>query len=413
MLLRTYEKTCAALVATLLTCAANAAAQSIPPVPKTIYNFGGTSGDGTIPYSLSVRGNTVYVGTKIGGTGGVGAVVEMIPPASPGGAWTDNAIYSYPIFCCGEDNFNPQVTAGEDGNVYVITGYGTIFALLPPASPGGAWTQTVTYDFPSQNNASAPVALIEKNGVVYGVAGGGDGLVFSLIPPTSADGAWSQTTLYNFMAGNDGAQPNSLVMDSHGVIYGTTFAGGFEDLGTVFSLTPPASRGGAWTENIIWSFNGGATPAYPRGIAFGADGVLCGASYEGGVVDSDCGTFGCGTVFSLTPPATHGGFWNETTLYSFTGGFDGRYPIANVAIANDGSLWGVTSSSNPPLTVFSLAPPATSGDPWTLALHYSFKLGDGYPSVPGLVTSRKGTIYGATSGGGSFSAGTVFSILRP
>jgi len=408
MLVNTNKKTSITIFATLLACAATTVAQSTPPVPKTIYNAGGT-GDGAVPYSISVMGNTVYSGTKVGGSSGFGAVIKLNPPTSVGGAWTDTVIYSFPV-CCEEDNWDPKVMAGEDGNVYVITGYGTIFALMPPASPGGAWTPTTTYQFASENNGDDPAALVEKGGVVYGVATGGNGTVFALVPPASPDGAWTEATLYAFMGGHDGAQPNSLVMGAHGVIYGTTFAGGVEGLGTVFSLAPPSSPGGAWTEKVIWTLDGGIDPADPMGIALGGDGVLYGASAQGGVVDSDCGVLGCGTVFALTPPAAPGGLWNESTLYSFTGGFDGRNPIAGVTIANDGSLWGLTSSSNPPTVVFSLTPPITSGDPWTFALHYAPNLADGYQPIPGLVKGRNGILYGADAAGGSFGGGTIYSV---
>jgi hypothetical protein len=47
----------------------------------------------------------------------------------------------------------------------------------------------------------------------------------------------------------------------------------------------------------------------------GACGVLYGTTWLDGS--------GSGTVFQLTPPASPGGAWTETTPYSFTGGSDG------------------------------------------------------------------------------------------
>ena len=71
-------------------------------------------------------------------------------------------------------------------------------------------------------------------------------------------GAWTETVLYTFGAYNtkgDGNQPrSSLVVGAGGVLFGTTFAGGANNLGSVFELIPPATQGGTWTESILHSF---------------------------------------------------------------------------------------------------------------------------------------------------------------
>src|SRR5579863_989240 len=63
------------------------------------------------------------------------------------------------------------------------------------------------------------------------------------------------TTLYNFTGQNgDGATPYAMAMAESGVLYGVTTDGGTLQMGTVFSLTPPGSPGGVWTEAVLWSF---------------------------------------------------------------------------------------------------------------------------------------------------------------
>ena len=53
---------------------------------------------------------------------------------------------------------------------------------------------------------------------------------------------------------------------------------------------------------------------------------------------------GCGTVFQLSPPPTKHGRWSETTLHSFNVGGDGYYPDAGlVRDAQTGDLYGATS----------------------------------------------------------------------
>ena len=99
------------------------------------------------------------------------------------------------------------------------------------------------------------------------------------------------------------------------MLYGTTYLGGNSHMcfiatdehgcGTVFSLTPPASSGGAWTETMLHSFGDGRDGAYPNGgLVVGSGGVLYGNTTTGGgggVAGSGCGGEGCGTAFKLKP----------------------------------------------------------------------------------------------------------------
>ena len=62
--------------------------------------------------------------------------------------------------------------------------------------------------------------VAEANGETYG-----EGIVVKLTPPEAAGGAWVQTTLYTFGRCNRAARrdPNTLTVESGGIIYGTTF----------------------------------------------------------------------------------------------------------------------------------------------------------------------------------------------
>jgi uncharacterized repeat protein (TIGR03803 family) len=127
----------------------------------------------------------------------------------------------------------------------------------------------------------------------------GCGTVFSLTPPATPGGAWTETVLHDFaFTGGDGAVPEAgVVIGTSGVLYGTTAYGGASDAGTVFSLTPPASPGGAWTETVLHDFTGGSDGRYPEaGVAMGKSGGLFGTTDLGGA-----GTCNCGTVFALKP----------------------------------------------------------------------------------------------------------------
>jgi uncharacterized repeat protein (TIGR03803 family) len=60
-------------------------------------------------------------------------------------------------------------------------------------------------------------------------------MVYELSP---ADGGWILTDLHDFN-GSDGRDPiGDIVLDANGNLYGVTFAGGANDFGTVWEITP-------------------------------------------------------------------------------------------------------------------------------------------------------------------------------
>ena len=110
------------------------------------------------------------------------------------------------------------------------------------------------------------------------------------------DGSWTHKTLHNFKEdGHDGfSLRGDLRFDSSGNLYGTTEAGGSEDSGTVFDLTPNGD--GTWTEKILHQFkNDGQDGRGPSaGVIFDANGNLYGTTVVGGA-------HGGGTVFEVVP----------------------------------------------------------------------------------------------------------------
>lgn len=70
-----------------------------------------------------------------------------------------------------------------------------------------------------------------------------------------------------------------MVVGKDGVLYGTAEAGGAYNWGTVFSLTPPTSAGGAWTQAVLLSFdkNNGGNPL--GALVTGPNGVLYGTTF--------------------------------------------------------------------------------------------------------------------------------------
>jgi len=107
----------------------------------------------------------------------------------------------------------------------------------------------------------------------------------------------------------------------------------------VYKLTPPASSGGAWTETTVHNFLGGTTDGSgPTGsVLIGKSGVLYGVTISGGTGN---GGFG-GVVYQIVPPAPGAG-WKESVIYDFTLTTDGGNPYAGVITDSSGNLYGTT-----------------------------------------------------------------------
>jgi uncharacterized repeat protein (TIGR03803 family) len=348
-------------------------------------------------------------------------------------------------FTDGYDGAQPYggVAVGGDGVLYgtAIQGGeyngGVVFSLRPPASPGGAWKQTVLHEFDlvGDGYSSNAGVAIGTGGVLYGTTESGGtanaGTVFSLTPPTAQGDAWTYATLHSFsgslQGGPDGYRPTAgLVIGSGGVLYGTTWSGGEYALGTAFSLKPPAAPGGAWIETVLHSFGSATDGSIPyAGLVIGNGGVLYGpTNYSPETTKYGSG---CGTIYSLTPPASVGGAWTYATLFDFdsNGCAGGAYPDGNLTVGSGGQLYGTTCGGlitlNPGGVVFSLKPPASAGGAWTESVVYGFDEVKGYYPEGGcpegaLLIGPNGALVGTTAVGGGLSidnVGTLFKLSPP
>jgi uncharacterized repeat protein (TIGR03803 family) len=285
-----------------------------------------------------------------------------------------------------------------------------------------AQTLTTLYDFGSERDATNPGGLIrDAGGNFYGnsVYGGtrGEGTVFQLSPPSEAGGNWTETILYSFQGGSDGAQPfGPLSMDKNGNLYGVTAGGGNQDevcysngCGTVFEISPPADPGGTWTERLLYRFSssGGWGPA--QGVILDSRGNLYGTTLNGGRDGQNAGT-----IFRLTPT---NGTWVAATLYSF-GIYDkAGYSAGPLKLDAAGNLYGATGTSgiaNAGGSVFRLSPPSKSGAQWTLTILFT-PLFQGTSSAwvtPPILMGSDGAIYGTTYYGGNGN-GIVYKLNPP
>jgi hypothetical protein len=260
-------------------------------------------------------------------------------------------------------------------------------------------------------------------------------VLFFLVLTSHASGEWKEKVLYSFQGGAEaGSVPaGGVVFDKQGNLYGVT-----SDGGGVYQLKPPAKKGEGWTESVLYVFKGstdgdGATPE--GGLIIDSLGNLYGTTAYGGT--GNCVllgiSVGCGTAYELSPPATKGGSWNETILYSFPTNKNGYYPWGDLVFDGAGNLYGATqfgggkgyNNCNKYYgycgTVFELRPPKTRGGEWTEKVLHNFASGtDGANPNGGLIFDSNGNLYGTTYGGGDESGecgsggcGTAFELQPP
>jgi uncharacterized repeat protein (TIGR03803 family) len=385
-------------------------------------------------------------------------LVSMLPIVSAQ-ALTESALYS---FKGGADGENPRARLFRDGtgNLYGTTPFGGSTAssgIVFKISTTGA--ETILHKFTGGADGGSPQAGLIRDaaGNFYGTSYsggtgslGGNGVVFKLTGRT-------ETVIHSF-TGPDGSHPAAgLVRDSGGNLYGTTFYGGTAacSCGTVFKID---STG---TETVLYSFKGGADGKFPQGgLLLDSLGNLYGTASEGGVVNCDNGSDGCGVVFKVD---TSG---NETVLYAFAGGASGGAPLGGLVRDSAGNFYGTaffagnlsrncalnhgcgvvykvdatgqehvlhtfTNGSDGANPVGDLVRDATTGNLYgttklggkgygvvfkvsstgTETTLYSFSGGaDGAGPVAGLLRDSSGNLYGTTAFGGASLRGAVFKL---
>jgi uncharacterized repeat protein (TIGR03803 family) len=252
---------------------------------------------------------------------------------------------------------------------------------------------TVLYNFSGSSDGGDPYATLirDRAGNLYSTADYGGtafaGVVFKVAP----DG--TETALYNFSGGADGAQPlSALVRDTAGNLYGTTTMGGSANAGVVFKVDP------AGTETVLHNFVGGTDGTTPTGgLLEDKAGNFYGTTSQGG-------TSNAGVLFKISAKGKY------SVLHTFTGATnDGKYPTYTSLLKDSaGNLYGVTeeggSANGGILYKFSKT--------GTLTILHSFTGGttDGCNVLGTPFMDQNGNFYGTTSSCGTSSLGTVWKV---
>jgi len=298
------------------------------------------------PVSFNSSGR-LYVVAREGGTGGnpirpaPGAIISMTPAgdqvelehaftggadgASPAGAlvWsgeiaygaTPQGVYRFDagaisyvtaLAAPGPRNTYGSPTIDRDGNLVTWAAYGGAnnaggIVVIQPDT-GAART---LYDFPAYtfagNTDNAPLQspIVTSDGAVWLTSefGGtnGTGMVIKLERTATVvheGGPWIATatpTTPRFSS-MDGALPLGTLVELGDWIYGTTYYGGANGVGSIFRIGHDG-RG----YQALYSFGAGDGMCYPAsGLTIGSDGALYGTTFL-------CGATGGGSIYRLEP----------------------------------------------------------------------------------------------------------------
>ena len=286
----------------------------------------------------------------------------------------------------------------------------SLIAAIPSAE---AQTYKVIHTFRGGKDGIEPEAglLRASDGNFYGTTyqGGGSsdtGTVFKLQS--------GKETVFTFpgccgVYPDGGGPEGGMVRDSAGNLYGTTAYGGSGGgsncgnfgCGTIFKLDTTGK------ETVLHSFVGTDGHGPRGGLIRDAAGNLYGTALYGGDL-SRCGGLGCGTVFKLDATG------KLSVLYAFEGGLDGAQPIGNLAGDSKGNLYGDTyeggsfDCQGPGCgTLFKVSASGTE------TILHVFLSAEPYGIIPfgGVIRDKAGNLYGTTSAGGAFPEnGTIFKL---
>jgi uncharacterized repeat protein (TIGR03803 family) len=322
-------------------------------------------------------------------------------------------------FAGANDGYTPVggLVLDSQGNLYGTTqgggnnpnngnlGYGTVFKIAPDG------TEIILHSF-GQNSTDGgkPLAglIITAAGTLYGTTSSGGAFGWGAIFSIDARGA--EKVIYSFCANGiaggctDGAVPWAKLLLKNGILYGTTYDGGANDIGTVFQVTL------AGVETVLHSFQGGTDGASPvSGLVMDRSGNLYGTAQFGGLLCSQQRNLGCGVVFRIAPDSS------ETIVHTFQGGSDGAVPVAGLIMDGAGDLFGATESGGvvnnglPAGTIFEIPAGGTEG-----VLYTSAQMTGRGPE--GDLLLKGSFLYGTNFGGGLHSNkggyGVVFELKK-
>ncbi len=247
---------------------------------------------------------------------------------------------------------------------------------------------TETFDITVAGGVMENSMVAASDGKLYGMTAGGGtnskGVIFQYDPSTQT---W--VTTFNFDGAAHGSEPRSSLMQaSDGKLYGMTYSGGINDLGTFFQYDPVTA---SVTKLVDYDMSVGK---YPEGTLMQAsNGKLYGMVKYGGN--------GYGSIFEYGIATT-----SYITKLSFGESKEGSQPNGSLIKASDGKLYGTMQmGGSAALGVIFQYDPATHS--YTKKIDF---LGSSNGKVPksSLMQASDGMLYGMTSTGGTGNGGVLY-----
>ncbi len=198
------------------------------------------------------------------------------------------------------------------------------------------------------------------------------------------------TTLFNCEGTTNGRNPSGSLISDGTFLYGMTFYGGTNNLGTIFKIMPD---GTGYVK--LFDFAGVTSGSNSFGSLISDGTFLYGMTYQGG-------TNNLGTIFKIMPDGT-----GYVKLLDFAGATNGSYPTGSL-ISNGTFLYGMTQQggTNGVGTIFKIM---TDGTGYVKLSDFAGATEGKVPS--GSLISDGTFLYGMTKYGGTNNLGTIFKIM--
>jgi uncharacterized repeat protein (TIGR03803 family) len=292
--------------------------------------------DGAYPFFTTLifdsKGN-LYGTTTGGGPDEHGVVFELSPV---GMQWEETVLYSTGQDSAGCADPWGGVIMDAAGNFYgqcIVGGFPQTEAIFQLSLSNGVWQQMVIYNYqsPADNNGAGGLTM-DAEGNIFAMLSAAYTAPSLVELSPNGNGGWNLTVIHVF---ERNVFPESVpLLDRAGNIYGTTQAGGVNDGGTVYKLSPGAN--GVWTGRILYSFGRDKKDGWGPygGVVLDAVGNIYGTTTAGGSSNQ-------GTVFELT--RDDNGSYQQEVLWVFDNN-DGTGPLSSLTLDNAGNLYGLSSS---------------------------------------------------------------------
>lgn len=349
-----------------------------------LHNFNFTNGQRPFGNVMEASNGYLYGMTYDGGVNNTGVLFRIKKDGSE-----FSKLFEFPN--AGVNGYHPLggLLEATNGDLYGMTAeggvgaYGVVFTIK---KDGSSYTKLLDLNGTTKGGSPRGNLIQGPDQYLYGTTTRGGSSNMGVLFKVKTDGS-NYINLVEFDGTLKGNIPGSSpIIGTDGRLYGTTRAGGVNDLGVIYSVN---TNGTGFTK--LFDFDGSNSGSWGLGeLVQSSDGFLYGMTFSGGTSD-------LGTAFKIKNNGTE-----FTKLLNFTGA-NGANPVSgNFLEFENGKFAAMTSkggSSNSGV-IFSMTADGT------FAILKDFPQPEGTPEV---ISSGTGNNYfGVASSGGSTGNGAIF-----